>query len=258
MRFSAVASCFLDRIFSRGLRGLNLRNPLCILLILCAAGPLHGQDTTHIFPQFADGRFSDGTFYRSTLMILPWFAADAPNCTLSLFGLTANFEGGLSGSAVPINLAAGGFAAIRTTGLQPFQGGYAALTCDKFVFASLLYGFHAANGSLIGQATVFSSKAFFESRLIADHRDGARIGIAISNVSDVAQTYDVSFVSNGVTRTSTISVPGRRSLARFLDEILDVAPGAVGIATLKSTTLTDFATIALRYTGGVFTTIPGN
>src|SRR5947207_11830634 len=88
------------------------------VLMLSGSEVLSAQATFNIFPQFADGRFTDSTYYRSTLMILPWFEGDAPQCNFTLYGMSATFVGGINSSALAINLPSGGSAAVQTTGLQ--------------------------------------------------------------------------------------------------------------------------------------------
>jgi hypothetical protein len=122
----------------------------------------------------------------------------------------------------------------------------------------LLYAFYSAGGAKIGEATVFPAMETVKSRLIADHRDAARLGLAIANNNDSDQTFLVTYVTGGTTLSAGVAVPARRSLAKFLDEIISVPPGSVGVVTITSPTLTKFSVIGLRFTGGVFTTIPGS
>jgi hypothetical protein len=95
--------------------------------------------------------------------------------------------------------------------------------------------------------------------MILDQRNGSQLGIAIANNTDVAHIYDVKLVANTGTRTTSITVPARRSIARFVSEILlGLPPNSVGILTVQSRDYSDFSMIGLRYTGATFTTIPGN
>ena len=45
--------------------------------------------TYHVFPQFADGRAGDGSYYRTTVMIVN-SSSSSGSCTLRLYGLTVN------------------------------------------------------------------------------------------------------------------------------------------------------------------------
>lgn len=228
-----------------------------LVLFLGFALPAAAQETFHVFPQFADGRFQDGTFYRSTLTVLPWFTSDAPVCSFNLYGMTAQFSTG-SGSVFSIAIPAGGFAIWKSLGSQGFQGGYATLTCDEYVFANVTYTFYAPNGGKISEATVFTSDDDFDTRIVLDHTEGARLGIAIANNTDLQRSYTVTLIASGSTRNATITVPARRALARFVDELLSASAGTTGVLTVRAPDFSDFYLIGLRFTGPVFTTIPAN
>ena len=76
----------------------------CLVLIALASGSLHAQEQFFVFPQFADGYFADGTWYRSTIMIQSWLPSPAAQCTLRLNGMSANFpnaSGSLFSFTVP-------------------------------------------------------------------------------------------------------------------------------------------------------------
>lgn len=233
----------------------------CLLLwfLWIGAARASAQDKNHIFPQFADGKFSDGTYYQSTVMILPWFDTEAATCTLALNGLNTSFDVGGAGNRFTISVPAGGSYIAKTAGLQPIVSGYASLTCSDEVLANVLYSFHAANGVELSAATVFSSSVLFTSfqaKLQLDHRAGARVGVAIANDSDVPHTYTIAFTGNGSTTTNQITVPARRNVAKFADELLLLPTNAVGILSVKSTDFSDVTIIGLRYVGAAFTTIP--
>jgi hypothetical protein len=232
---------------------------LSIVFVLSCGQLLLAQDTFHIFPEVADGVFSDGTSYRSTLMILPRLDSDAPNCTLVLNGLSATFEGGSRNSTHTFSIPAGGYVAARTTAGQTLATGFATLTCTESVFANMLYSFYAPTGAKISEATVFSNTfEWFQSKLVLDQRNGSQLGIAVANNTDNSHTYDVKLVTSTATLTGSIVVPAHRSLARFVNEILTVPANSVGILTVSSHDFSDFTMIGLRYTGGAFTTIPAN
>src|SRR5574339_116979 len=87
----------------------NLFLPLlCLLLVLLRVVASEAQTvetitstasptaaTDHLFPQFADGRFSDGTYYRTTLMISN--LSDTAGATCSLHDDSGNRCGGCRG-----------------------------------------------------------------------------------------------------------------------------------------------------------------
>jgi hypothetical protein len=229
-------------------------------ILLLAPNSLLAQVKTQIFPEFVDGTASDGTSYKSTLIIIPPFNADRPNCTLTTRGLSVAFESGEPrGTSFTFAIPAGGLIASRTNANQPLSAGFATLACDVEVYAELLITFYAANGSKISEATVFSTE--FESflyKLIIDHRDGARLGLAIANNTDVDRTYDFRVVGNNGIRSGSITVPARRNKAVFADELTTIPIGTIGILTIQSRDSSDFSVIGLRFTGGAFTTVPAN
>jgi len=224
--------------------------------LLLPALPAVAQNTFHVFPQIADGRADDGTYYRSTLMVLPVNAASAPSCTLVLYGMTATFNVGSTGYYFTASIPAGSILSAPTSGNQALQTGYATLTCTDYVFANVLYSYYAADNTKIGEATVFSSPANWFARMVFDVRGNARQSIAIANNSDFNKSYVVSLGSGGVTRSVRVVVPARRNLARYVDELLPVPSDSIGVLTIQSDDLSFFSAVGFRFTGGVFTTIP--
>jgi hypothetical protein len=229
---------------------------LLFAFVLAMTASLSAQSTFAVFPQVVDGRSADGTSYRSTLMIVPWFEGDSPQCTFALYGMTAKFADGASVSNFPISVPTGGSVAMQSTGTQAFQSGYGTLSCSVNVFASLIYSFYASDNTKLGEATVFSSNESVKFRLTADQREGARFGVAIANNTSNQQGYLLTFSGGGVNLSATISVPPQRAAAKFLDEVMSLPANAVGVVTISSPTLSNFSVIGLRFTGGVFTTIP--
>jgi hypothetical protein len=223
-----------------------------LFLVLGLSQSLNAQPF-HVFPQVADGRFSDGSFYRSTLMILT--NGGGAQCTLDLRGLTTSFPPGPSGSSFAINIPAGQRAvAIQTAGTQAFQRGYGTLDCGATsVFASMLFSFYVA-GAKEGEATVFSSPASNSQQMIVDNREGARLGIAIANDTNVTSQYQMVYRTGSTVLATLLEIPARSSVSRFLDEVLAVVPNSVGSVSISSAQ--PLSAIGLRFTGGVFTTIP--
>lgn len=229
---------------------------LAIVLFLLVPASAFSQEMFHIFPQFADGRSEDGTYYRSTITILPWSGAAAPTCTLVLYGMTASFDANPGNYYFTSYLPPGTMLSAPTTGAQPLQTGYATLSCTSYVFANVLYTYYGADNRKIGEATVFSTPAYSYSRMPFDNRGGVRQAFAIANDSDVRKSYVISLLSNGVTRSTRVFVQARRNLEKFVDEVLQVTPDSLGILTIQSDDYSYFSSIGFRFTGGVFTTIP--
>ena len=229
---------------------------LAVVTVLLVSAPAFSQAQFHVFPQFADGRAADGTYYRSTLVILPWSGAAAPNCTFVLYGMTATFDGGPTGYYFTTYVPPGMMMSATTTGAQALQTGYATLSCTSYVYANVLYTLYAQDNRKLGEATVFSSPESYFARMAFDVRGGVRQAFAIANNTDFNKSYVVSLGSNGVTRSVRVFVPGRRNLAKFVDEVLQVVPESIGLLTIQSDDYSNFSTVGFRFTGGVFTTIP--
>jgi hypothetical protein len=234
---------------------------VAVLFTLFLAVPGFAQlDDFHMFPQFADGNYGPNTYYfKSTLYILGRSAtAPATTCDLNLRGMTANFESGASGSNFNITVPVGGYIIARTTGTQPIQSGYATLSCSAKVYASLVFTYFYPNGTKVSEATVFSSSENSgDTRMVFDHTNGARLGIAIANDTDLTQTYNIVLTGSFGTVNAIHPVAPRRSLVGFIDDLVPgLPPDAVGVMTIVASA--DHYVIGLRFTGGIFTTVPGN
>ena len=217
-------------------------------LIVAPATSSATANTYHVFPQFADGRFSDGSYYRTTLMISNPSATAGSNCTLQLRGLTI--------PSLPTNysMSASGWVIQSTPGTQPLQTGYASLQCSNNVEAQLLYSYYSSSGVKLSEATVFSSPSASIVKVIADERESAHLGLAIANDSDQAVTYTIS-ATNAISK-GAVTLQPRTSVARFLSEFVPGLPSnSVGIVTVGGSS-GKASIIGLRYTGNIFTTIP--
>ena len=222
--------------------------------------PLANAQTLNVFPQVADGVFGDGGYYKTTFMILPGYDTSSPTitCTLVLYGLGVNLDGHGSASQWTITISQDGYYASSSAADQSLRTGYATLTCSEYVYAQALYSYYAKDGTKIAEATVFASAGdiggWSSYRMIADQRGGSQLGIAIANDTDLPRTYQVTI--NSV--SGRVTIPARTSTGKFLTEIVPGAANAVGILTIESTDLSGFYVIGLRYTGGIFTTLPAN
>jgi hypothetical protein len=208
--------------------------------------------TYHVFPQVADGRLSDGSYYRTTLMIANPSGSAGVNCTLQLHGLT------VTGLGATYNLGLAGWTIAATNGAQPLQTGYAALQCSGSVEAQLLYSFYASDGTKISEATVFSSPPSASTEVLADDRESARLGLAIANDSDQPVNYTVSAynASGNLLGMTAVTIAARSSQAAFVDQLINVPPGNYGQVLVSGGGNGTASIIGLRFTGGVFTTIP--
>ena len=211
-----------------------------------------------IFPQVADGRLPNGQTYTSTLMVQSWLAASPTTCALRLYGMTATFGSAGPGDTFDITIPRDGWFQVKSSGTQAAQQGYATLTCSQNVYANLLYTL-SANETKLSEATVFGQVPDSSFKLIADQTGGARLGLAVANNTDLLKTYEVTLRNpDGSTEgTGTFQVQPRRSLARFLDELIPASSGQVLEVRIRSTGTSGI--VGLRVTDGtLLTTIPTN
>lgn len=231
-----------------------------IFIVLCVP-VAHAQiDDFFIFPQVADGVFPDGQSYRSTLMIQNAFSSSAITCTFQLYGMTTRI-GNATGSSFPLTIPADGWLQVQTLGAQSFQQGYGTLTCSSFVYATVLYSYFIG-GQKMSEAAVFGESPSFSFKLIADQTEGARLGLAIANNSDIARTYDITLktAANATSGTSSVQVPARSSVARFLDDLIPSSRNQILEATVQAADFSfdTLAVVGIRMTGTVIATIPAN
>ena len=232
---------------------------LCLLVVVVSTAPVAAQGTFHVFPQFADGTFPDGSFFRSTLTIAPWLS-DA-NCAITLRGLSVDFGTGTNSSFTTATIPEEGILSVRTAGTLPLGTGYATVTCDNSVFAEVTYSFYSVSSVKVAEATVFSSSPSFRRKIAVDLRDGARVAVAIANDTDLQRTYDLTLrdAAGDTVSTGSVVVPARSNLARFIDEMMTLRLGqGVYRLEVRSADFSDLSAIGLRFTGAVFTTVPAN
>ena len=208
-------------------------------------------NTYHIFPQFGDGRLSDGSYYRTTVLIANP-SSSSGNCTLRLYGLTVNGYNVFDyGTFSP------GTWTVTTeiSSTQSFKSGYATLRCDMAVEAQLLYSYYSAAGTKLSEATVFSSPASGTVEVLADNREGSRLAVAIANDTSQSTNYTITAYDSAGAQvaTSTRILAGHSNLAAFLDELVSIPANHYGqvYVTGGSSSI-----IGLRFTGIAFTTIP--
>jgi hypothetical protein len=232
-------------------------------LILFVALPGYSQDapsTFHVFPQFADGKLGGGTYYTTKVMIRSGNdnAPIATTCFLDLNGMTSQMDNGAVGTVFQYSVPAGGFAISQTTGTQNFQQNLATLNCSDVVFAQLLFTSYAANGSKIGEATIFSTTQRPVNAMLFDYRNGGRFAIAIANATASPHTYGIFVTGNFPTLVNTVVVGPNLNVTFNLDEKISLPANTVGQVRIRSADFTNAAVIGFQYTGSLFTTVPAN
>ena len=213
---------------------------------------------SHVFAEFADGKFNDGSYYRSTTMVATDSIANV-NCTWTFYGLTVPGLG--DGTRLVFSLSPGGWDIRKTPATQNFKAGYATLICNQPVTAQILYTYFSSSGQVLSEATVFSSPAATIGQLLADQTNGSQLGIAIANHSDTTKDFIIGAqnMSGDVTGETVIRIPARSQVAKFLNEMISTIPqtftGVVHVYS-NSDDFDDIFMIGLKYTGSAFTTIP--
>ena len=203
-------------------------------------------NTYHAFPQFADGRFSDGTYYRTSRMYLNPNPSATADCTTRLRGLTTD-----GNNIFTLSLPAMTFFNGRTNGMQTFQSGYATVQCSVGVYAQAVYSFYSPANVKLSEATVFSSPPANQLQVLVDTREGSRLGIAIANDSDQVTTYNIVVTdANGATVGSTSrTLSARTAIADFLDNFVPLSPNFVGAVVVTAPASRTGSVIGLRFTG---------
>ena len=228
----------------------------------------------YVFPQFA---FGGG--WESTLMVWPDADANPTTCEFSAQGrfltmrddqdnihtgteiTVARVRSGLFDDGKDFNL-------LKTETLDDPESssGMAILDCDKKLDAAYTLFSLSINGSLVGEALVESSEEIVASgsrraRFAADHRDGARFGVALANPSNQALDVDVSAVDvndAGTLVLAIVTVPANSAKAFFLDEMFRDVDGWVARVSVwpHNDPGPSVYAVGLRVNGPVFTTIP--
>ena len=213
----------------------------------------------YIFPQFAFG-----AGWESTLMVQA--SATPTTCTFSAQGRFLTMrnpfaENSLSGTSIPLTFGMNGWTILKTAtplGME-VSSGMAVLDCSEEVSANTLFSLEVG-GSLVAEAVVEPAEEIVSgesvAQFLADHRDGARFGVAVANPSN--QPIDVSVavadLDGQQIAETTVNVPAKASQAFFVDALVTIPTGHTGQVLI--TTTGSMYVVGLRFSGQVFTTIP--
>ena len=237
----------------------------CVILVIGLAEPgmaqNDGRNTEHTFAQYADGRFFDGTYYRSTLLFTNPDSR-TNGCVFRTYGVIPEMRDEFGNTVITDTLRftapGSSWSVVSSTATQGFAAGAATLFCDYPVTAQVLFSFFASNGVKLSEATVFSSPRARTIKIIADQREGARLGLALTgDVGSITCEIAAFNSAGGSIGTVNVSVPSNGNLSRFLDELIPRTAGQVGTVTIRTVgTSLPVYVIGLRFTGTTFTTIP--
>src|SRR5262245_13282262 len=235
-----------------------------VLVVLSATfSDLNAQSpaTSHVFPQVADGLLTNGTAYFSTIVAAN-VGTQAASCTIRLFGGVASHIAG----SVTMTVAPNGGVAVKNTaladnaGFLPLATGYGTLTCDRPVAAQVGYFYLAPtlpSPTFLGAATVFSSPPTTRAELFVTNTTGFRAAVAIANDTDAAAQYQITVVNETaqtVVTTST-SVPGRSSVAKFIDELVQLPANFGGGVIITGSASSPFSAVGLLFNGSTFLSV---
>ena len=212
----------------------------------------------YVFPQFV---FGGG--WASTLMVQA--TATPTTCTFSAqdrFLTMWNPSGNnFSGTSIPLTFGMNGWTILKTAPPQSMavSSGMAVLDCSAEVSANTLFSLEVG-GSLVSEAVVQSPEEIVSgeslAQFLADHRDGARFGVAVANPSNqpISVAVTVADLDGQEIGNTTVDLPANDFQAFFVDELVTIPTGHTGQVVMAATG--SFYAIGLRFTGLVFTTIP--
>ena len=217
----------------------------------------------YIFPQFA---FGGG--WESTLMVQT-SGTPTTNCTFSAQGrsLTMRNPSGnnLTGTSITLTFGMHGWTILKTATPQGMaaSSGMAVLDCDEEVSANTLFSLEVG-GSLVGEALVKSAEEIVSgepaAQFLADHRNGARVGMAVANPSNrpIDVSVGVGDLEGQLIANTTVNVPANAAQAFMVDELVTIPPGYIGQVLIgpSNNPGPSVYVVGLRFTGPVFTTIP--
>ena len=237
------------------------RSRLLILFLLIWLGALvevASAQHKYIFPQFAFG-----AGWESTLMVQA--RATLTTCTFSaqgrFFTMRELSGNNISGTSITLSFGMNGWTILKTATPQGMavSSGMAVLDCSEEVSANTLFSLEFG-GSLFAEAVVNSAEEIVSGesvvQFLADHRDGARFGLALANPSNqpIEVSVLVSDVNGQLIGNTTVNLLANDSQADFVDELVTIPTGHTGQVVMEATG--SLYVIGLRFTGQVFTTIP--
>jgi hypothetical protein len=219
------------------------------------------QSTAHIFPQFVNG-VSGGRSYMSTLQISATDFLLSTGCTVTLISMprtTLVNARGVAQTDTVFNFILGpsGWIILQSQGTQTLRSGSALLQCDRPVTAHLIYTQKFEDGTA-SEATVSAAPPGRLIQILADQRQGARLGLAIANPFSTPITYRISAIDidGRILHVSFASVNAGATFSRFIDEFATLPRNFRGPILIESTAGTEVYASGLRFTGEAFTAIP--
>ncbi len=225
-------------------------------------------DSTLVFPHLADGQSGEGR-WRTTITLTPHQEGET-RCRGRLYGVRADFGQGTS-SLFSATVSFRNVWRGQTSGDGSLESGYAVVDCDGTVTGYLSFAYYDGHGVKTGEAAVFPAEEMAAHEFVVDGRDGAQVGIAIANTDDQQGEYvlelfdqDGNFHGSG-----ELLIPAERNAAGLLGDLISPGPISGEVYRLRVRKVhvdsfdyfvssgLEFAMIALRITGHVFSAISG-
>ena len=226
---------------------------LVLLFLYVPVVQAQNSATTHVFPQIADGVWSDGSAITSRFVIASIGGFPA-TCSISLFGIGPDRLDASTSVSVP----SASWQTVSTRGQDIIATGYARVDCSQPVFASLTYSVKSANGTTLTMATVSGAPVGSHALIPMVLNGHYRYAIAIANNNDSALTALMSFTANGNSVVRPIQVPPRSHYIAFVDEIFNVPADGTGTAEILangSVGSGNFNVMALLFDQATFTSV---
>ena len=240
----------------------SARTPLVLVLLMGGLMEIASAQHKYIFPQFA---FGGG--WESTLMVQA--VDNNATCNFSaqgrFFTMLDPPGNSLSGTQQQLVLGMNEGTILKTATPQGMvtSSGMAVLDCSEEVSANTLFSLEVG-GSLVAEAVVEPSEEIVSgavlAQFLADHRDGARFGVAVANPSN--QPLDVLIAVGDLggqqIGEAMVNVPANTAQARFVDELVTIPTGHTGQVSIRPSNNPGPSAyvVGLRVTGLVITTIP--
>ncbi len=150
---------------------------------------------THVFPQFADGSYEDGSIKTAFLLVnstsfenvvsLNFRTSDGSAANVSIGGETADH--------FSFSLAPKGSALVQTQAIGPIQNGYVLLESEGEMAASEIFAVFDAEGNRVTEAGVLPSLPGRHFTLGVEAQNDVNTGVALVNLS--GEEADLVFIA---------------------------------------------------------------
>ena len=235
-----------------------------------------------IIPWVADGHFDGGRYQTSVVVALTSSAEIHPEttCTVHAQGVELIGPSGKRSSQHEFKLFRSQGPRVwsaKTPSDMPLATGYVVVDCTieagetsfvglqiptwQEIEAYSTFALFGPDSKLKTEATVFSSDCrFWSSQLFVDTTDGARMAVAVTNHREEPETLELVVWWGDdaeAFESESMPLPGKSPKAFFLDEVFDNLPGGALLRLiLRAESRRPLGAVGLRYTDGVFSTVP--